>query len=115
MQAMIQPSGLELPDGINKSIDGGISWRKFSHQNQTHPISGNFVVALKEQRWNNRRIMWAATVNAVASDEVKGVSYSADGGATWKTTLLGEWAHNITVQRFGIVYIATDNGCIQIF
>jgi hypothetical protein len=95
--------------GINKSTDGGVSWRKFSHQNQVHPISGNFVVALKEQRWNNRKIMWAATVNANDPDETKGVSYSEDDGETWKTALLGEWAHNIAVKD-SIVYIATDGG-----
>ena len=99
-------------NGINKSIDGGTSWRKYSHQNQSHSISGDFVVALNEQRWKNQRIMWAATVNAVASDEVKGVSYSADGGATWKTTLLGEWAHNITFKD-SVVYVATDNGLFR--
>jgi hypothetical protein len=100
--------------GINKSTDGGISWRKFSHQNQAQSISGNFVVALKEQRWNNRRIMWAATVNANDPDETKGVSYSEDGGETWKTTLLGEWAHNIAVNDAGnVVYIATDNGLFR--
>jgi hypothetical protein len=98
--------------GINKSTDGGVSWRKFSHQNQAHPISGNFVVALKEQRWNNHRIMWAATVNANDPDEMKGVSYSDDAGQTWKTTLLGEWAHNIAVKD-SIVYIATDNGLFR--
>ena len=100
--------------GINKSVDGGISWRKFSHQNQAHPISGNFVVALKEQRWNNHRIMWAATVNANDPNETKGVSYSEDAGETWKTTLLGEWAHNIAVNDSGnVVYIATDNGLFR--
>jgi len=98
--------------GINKSTDGGMSWRKFSHQNQAHPISGNFVVALKEQRWNNHRIMWAATVNANDPDEIKGVSYSADAGQIWKTALLGEWAHNIAVKD-SIVYIATDNGLFR--
>ena len=98
--------------GINKSIDGGISWRKFSHQNQAHSISGNFVVALKEQIWKNRRILWAATVNADDPDETKGVSYSEDGGETWKTTLLGEWAHNIAVKD-SIVYIATDGGLLR--
>jgi hypothetical protein len=98
--------------GINKSTDGGISWHKFSHQNQAHSISGNFVVALKEQRWNNRRIMWAATVNANDPDETKGVSYSIDGGETWKTTLLGEWAHNIAFKD-SLVYIATDNGLFR--
>ena len=100
--------------GINKSTDGGISWRKYSHRNQAQSISGNFVVALKEQRWNNRRIMWAATVNAVDPDETKGVSYSEDAGETWKTTLLGEWAHNIAVNEAGnVVYIATDNGLFR--
>jgi ligand-binding sensor domain-containing protein len=100
--------------GINKSVDGGISWRKFSHQNQVHPISGNFVVALKEQRWNNRRMMWAATVNANDPDEIKGISFTEDGGSTWKTALLGEWVHNIAVNDSGsIVYVATDNGLFR--
>jgi hypothetical protein len=98
--------------GINKSTDGGISWRKFSHQNQSHSISGNFVVALKEQRIDTLRIIWAATVNADDPDETKGVSYSTDGGETWKTTLLGEWAHNIAVED-SIVYVATDNGLFR--
>jgi hypothetical protein len=95
--------------GINKSTDGGTSWRKFSHQNQSQPISGNFVVALKEQKWNGQQIMWAATVNADDPDEIKGVSYSSDDGETWKTTLLNEWVHNIAVKD-SLVYIASDNG-----
>jgi hypothetical protein len=100
--------------GINKSTDGGVSWRKFSHQNQTHPISGNFVVAINEQRWDSLKIIWAATVNANDPNEVKGVSYSTDGGNTWKTTLLGEWAHNIAVNDSGtIIYVATDNGLFR--
>ena len=58
--------------------------------------------------------MWAATVNANDPDEIKGVSYSDNAGQTWKTTLLGEWAHNIAVKD-SIVYIATDNGLFTIF
>ncbi len=95
--------------GINKSTDGGVSWRKFSHQNQTQPISGSFIVALNEQRWQGKRIMWAATVNAVDPSEVRGVSFSDDGGKTWKTTLLGEFAHNIAFKD-SIVYVAADGG-----
>jgi len=98
--------------GINKSTDGGLSWRKFSHQNQNHAISGNFVVALQEQILSTHRIMWAATVNANDPDETKGVSYSEDGGETWRTTLLGEWAHNISFKD-SLVYIATDNGLFR--
>jgi ligand-binding sensor domain-containing protein len=95
--------------GINKSTDGGISWRKFSHQNQSKPISGNFVVALKEQRLPNRRIIWAATVNAEDNNETKGISYSSDSGESWTTTLQGEFAHNIEFND-SIVYVATDGG-----
>jgi hypothetical protein len=101
--------------GINKSIDGGVSWRKFTHQNQSNPISGNFVVALREQRWRNKQIMWAATIdNNEDNDpsEIKGISYSENGGEIWKTALLGEWAHNIAF-RDSLVYIATDNGLFR--
>jgi len=97
--------------GINKSTDGGMSWRKFSHQNQVHSISGNFVVALKEQQWRNRKIMWAATVNA-SEDEIKGVSFTQDGGSTWNNTLLGEWVHNID-SKDSIVYVAADAGIFR--
>jgi hypothetical protein len=95
--------------GINKSTDGGISWRKFNHRNQLRPISGNFIVAIGEQQWRTRRIVWAATVNAVDPDEKRGVSFSDDGGATWRTALLGEFAHNIAFMD-SIVYVAADGG-----
>jgi hypothetical protein len=98
--------------GINESTDGGVSWRKFSHQNQSQPISGNFVVAINEQHFGTKTILWAATVNAEGKDEERGVSYSDDGGATWKTTLLGEFAHNISFKD-SIVYVATDNGLFR--
>ncbi len=98
--------------GINKSTDGGVSWVKFSHQNQINPISGNFVVAINGQRARGNLIIWAATVNAEGSDEQRGVSYSSDGGTNWKTTLLGEFAHNIGF-RDTIVYVATDDGLFR--
>jgi photosystem II stability/assembly factor-like uncharacterized protein len=96
-------------DGINKSTDSGISWRKFNHQNQLKPISGNFVVAINEQRSGSKRIIWGATINAVDPDEKRGVSFSEDGGATWRTALLGEFTHNIAFKD-SIVYIAADGG-----
>lgn len=95
--------------GINLSTDGGISWRKFTHQNQPVPISGNWVLGITEQRWGTKKILWAATVNAVGVDEKRGVSFSSDGGESWGTALTGEWAHNIAT-RDSIVYVATDNG-----
>lgn len=98
--------------GINKSTDGGVSWRKFSHQNQSQPISGNFVVALNEQRIREKKILWAATRNASDPDEVRAVSLTEDGGSTWKTTLPGIVAWNITFKD-SIVYIATDEGLFR--
>jgi hypothetical protein len=75
-------------------------------------ISGNFVVALSEQRWGVRRIIWSATVNAEDSDEVRGVSFSEDGGQNWKTTLLGEFAHNFAFKD-SVVYVASDGGLFR--
>ena len=98
--------------GINRSSDGGVSWRRFSHQNQISPISGNFVVAINEQVLPSRRILWASTVNAVDPDEEKGVSFSSDSGQTWTETLLGERAHNIAFMD-SVVYVATDRGLFR--
>ena len=103
--------------GINKSTDGGMSWRKFSHQNQSSPISGNWIIALKEQHYvtltDTLRIIWAATRDT-KSEETQGVSYSKDGGATWGTTLLGERAWNIAFNDSGsVVYVATDKGIFR--
>lgn len=98
--------------GVNKSTDGGISWRKFSHQNQPEPISGNFVRAIAHQRWNGRSIIWAVTVNAVGSTEKRGISFTEDGGSSWKTTLLGESAFNLAF-RDSIVYVAGEGGLFR--
>lgn len=95
--------------GINRSTDGGVSWSKFSRTNQARPISGNFVVALREQRWSGRKTIWAATVNAESGEEQRGISWTTDNGTSWQTGLLGEFAHNIAV-RDSIVYVATDAG-----
>ncbi|MEX1138948.1 MAG: hypothetical protein WEB33_08275 [Bacteroidota bacterium] len=98
--------------GINRSIDGGVSWRRYSHQNQTQAISGNFVVALHEQRVGSERILWAATVNAIDQTEFPAVSFSTDGGTTWSVTLVGERVHNFA-SRDSIVYVATSGGVFR--
>lgn len=98
--------------GINQTTDGGKSWVKFNHKNQAEPISGNFVVALRSQAFAGQKIIWAATVNAEDSTERRGVSFSADGGQTWKTALTGEFCHNIGVKD-SIAYIVTDNGIFR--
>ncbi|MGH7600272.1 MAG: hypothetical protein ACREOI_28295 [bacterium] len=95
--------------GINKSLDGGITWTNFSHTNQPLPISGNFVVAIGQQKWQGREYIWAATVNAEDLNETRAVSITDDGGFTWRITLAGEFAHNFAFDD-SIAYVVTDNG-----
>jgi hypothetical protein len=96
--------------GLNKSTDGGVSWTKFTHQNQASPISGNFIVAVAKQASGS--MIWAATVNAEGADEKRGISFSADSGATWKTALINEFVHGIGFNGT-IAYAATDDGIFR--
>ncbi len=80
--------------GINKSTDGGVSWRKFNHQNQDQPISGNFIVELGYDESSNT--VWAATWKAVDLAEYWAVSSSSDGGETWQTYLPDSRAHDFS-------------------
>ena len=94
-------------DGINKSTDNGISWTKFNHTNQINAISGNFVVALGYNKYDNT--VWGATWQANGTDEFYGVSSTSDGGQNWKTTLSGEKVHNFAFQNKEIIALS-DNG-----
>ena len=98
--------------GINRSDDGGKTWVNFNHQNQEHPISGNFVVALAYQKTGDRNIIWAATNPAEAPEEFRAVSWTDDDGYTWHTTLKGQFAHNFAFDD-SVVYVATDSGLFK--
>jgi hypothetical protein len=92
--------------GINKSTDGGISWTKFNHLNQTSPISGNWVVALAYNHFDNT--LWAATRRANGETEGTAVSYTADGGDTWQTTLPNQTVWNFAVNDNQVIAVADD-------
>jgi len=94
--------------GISKSRDQGSTWRRFSHQNQKYPISGNFVVALAYQPYT--QTIWAATIETDTS-ETRAVSKSDNGGETWEVVLPGIFAHNFTFND-SIVYVASDQGML---
>ena len=103
-------------DGINKSTDGGLSWRKFNHQNQDNSMSGNFVLDINYDK--SREVIWAATWKAEGPAEYYGLSSSDDGGENWKTYLQGENVHDIafTYDFSGDendVFVATDNGVFR--
>lgn len=102
--------------GINKSTDWGVSWRKYNFENTgSGPgISGNFVVALKVQRFAGRTIVWGATnVGGGAQGQAFGISYTTNSGLTWHNTLGGQdeavFSHAIGFKD-SLVYAATDNG-----
>lgn len=101
-------------NGINKSItnvndnsQGGISWVKYNHKNQDDPISGNFIVAMNYSR--NQNIIWASTWKAEDQDEFYGISFSDNGGLSWKTALRDEKVHNFGVDNTSGVVIATSS------
>ncbi|HWP82540.1 MAG TPA: hypothetical protein VNN76_07785 [Bacteroidota bacterium] len=98
--------------GINKTTDRGRSWTKFTTKTQPSGLSGNFVVALREQVLPTSRVLWASTVNAEDPAETRGVSFTDDGGVTWKTTLRGQFAHNFAFKD-SVVYVATDEGVFR--
>ena len=103
-------------NGINKSTDNGISWKKFNHLNQTNPISGNFVLSLDYDF--SRNTIWAATWKAEGITEFYGLSSSSDGGENWKTYLPGENIHDIaySFNSIGVednIFAATNNGIFR--
>jgi photosystem II stability/assembly factor-like uncharacterized protein len=93
-------------DGISKSTDKGKTWRRFKHDNQELPISGNFVVALGYQEYTNT--IWAATIETDSSD-LRGVSKSENGGESWEVMLEGRFTHNFAFDG-PFAYVATDSG-----
>ncbi len=105
--------------GINKSTDGGVSWIKFNRTNQTNPISGNFILSLKKNEYDNS--IWAGTWKAEGASEYWGVSSSKDGGQNWQTFLSDERVLDFGFKYFGNlgnyisadVFVATQNGCYR--
>lgn len=94
-------------EGISKSEDNGQTWQRFTAQNQEYAISGNFVVALAYQKSKNA--VWASTIEAVDTSEVRAVSRSSNGGTTWEVFLPGIFAHNFAFDG-NRVYVVADEG-----
>ncbi|NUN69868.1 MAG: hypothetical protein HUU02_09175 [Bacteroidetes bacterium] len=99
--------------GVNELRSRGDSVVRHTKQNNIDPISGNFVVAIHKQSTPGGDVIWAATVNATDNTERRGVSYTTNRGATWKQTLLGEFAHNFGFKGDTVVYVPTDNGLFR--
>lgn len=96
-------------NGINKSTDWGLSWRKYNYQNTGGNISGNFVVNLYIQKYAGKEIVWGATRFAEDKNEKYGISYSSNYGANWANTLVDIPPRNIS-SKDSIVFAESDDG-----
>lgn len=97
-------------EGISKSTDNGRTWQRFVFSDTSEQtISGNFVVALACQEFNHT--VWAATVQAEDTAEIRAVSKSSDWGKTWQRALVDEqlFAHNFAFSD-ATVFVPTDQG-----
>ena len=102
--------------GINKSLDGGNTWVNFNHTNQQNPISGNWILAIGNQKYSDKNIIWAATWETTSesgdTSEFRGISKTEDQGYTWKTFLRGESIYNFAFDD-SVIYACSLNGLFK--
>ncbi|MCK4892538.1 MAG: hypothetical protein KAT07_01160 [Calditrichia bacterium] len=116
--AMADTSGniwIGTAGGISKSSDGGETWERFFVAADQIPvtggISGNWIIALAHNPWDNS--VWAVTLTT-GGEEFNSVSRTLDGGKNWQNLLTAElqdgtFARNIAFFD-SAVYVATENG-----
>ncbi len=81
------------PVGVNRSFDGGLSWKRTSADGSSSSLTGNWVVAIGEQVTDGQSAMWLATWSATQTGDLggrNGVSVTRDSGETYEQVLVGE-------------------------
>lgn len=81
------------PLGVNRSTDGGLSWKRTSADGTSTGLTGNWVVAIDERVHGAERSIWLATWAALETGDLggrNGVSVTRDGGETYEQVLVGE-------------------------
>ena len=95
--------------GINRSVDGGRSWAKFTRDTQTEHILSDWVITITGQRIGSRTRIWTTNWPAEGEGQEYGISMSDDGGRTWKNFLHGIKAYDFAFKD-STVYVAADGG-----
>lgn len=100
------------PRGVNRSMDGGLSWRRFSADGTPTSLTGSWVVSIEEQPSAGRNPVWMATWNAgeVGERGRFGVTVTRDGGDTFEQVLIGEQIHDFAFRGDATVYAAGESG-----
>ena len=98
--------------GLNRSLDGGISWQKFKADGSPRSPTGNWIISIEEQPTGGTPVVWAASWNTgdVGSSAGQfGVTFTTDGGQTFSQALVGERIYDFAFDG-NRVYAAGDNG-----
>ena len=95
--------------GVNRSTDGGASWVKFTRDNELKSILSDWVIAIGIQRFAGQTRVWTTNWPAEGAGQEYGVSYTDDGGLTWKNFLRTIKAYDFAFKD-SVAYVATDNG-----
>ncbi len=95
--------------GVNRSTDGGTSWRHFTTDNETAHIGSDWVVAIGVQPLGTHSRVWTTNWPAEGPTQVYAVSYTDDGGLTWSNQLDGIKAYGFAFKD-SIAYVATGDG-----
>ena len=98
--------------GINRSLDGGVSWTKFTATNEVNHVLANWVVAIRGQRLASGTRVWTANWPAASAGETYSVSFTDDSGATWQNSLMGVKAYDFAFKD-SLVYVAADQGLFR--
>ena len=100
------------PAGVNRSMDGGMSWQRFSADGTPNSLTGSWVIAIEEQPSAGRNPIWMASWNAgeVGESGQFGITVTRDGGATFEQMLLGERIYDFAFRGESTVYAAGESG-----
>lgn len=99
------------PLGINRSLDGGLSWKRFGVAPAPAGLPGSWAISIEEEPVPGPNPVWVATWNAgeAGGGGQFGVAVTRDGGESWEHTLQGQRIYDFAFAP-GRVYAAGDEG-----
>lgn len=96
--------------GVNRSRDGGLSWRKFRSDGTGGSLTGSWVISIEEQIFAGQSTIWMATwPSSDGPGGQFGVTYTTDGGETFRQALQGKKVYDFAFDG-QTVYAAGDEG-----